>query len=310
MLWLSFRLPRVARGPVSPLWRQRAAIHNSAPCAYRPNDGSTSGSGNTNRPLFKAFAERLANNTATGNSGRQTFLPPKFPSGRAPATAPGGGQPAAGPRSQPMMLRGKALLQQKIQERIKERLDKVRKEDSGGQERAARDEEIKSAIITLISEEGVVLGAQPLAKVLHEMDRTQNTLVLVDPQQDPPACRVFSRKLIYERERLARKLRKAAPKAPRPQTIVLSESIGPHDLQIKLNRAQEMLNKGKRVTVVVESKGRQRSKEKRMEVGASILKQLTPHASVCAPPVLEPNSWSVALQGKAVASSSSSSSSE
>ncbi|KAJ2904054.1 hypothetical protein GGI21_004347, partial [Coemansia aciculifera] len=106
--------------------------------------------------------------------------------------------------------------------------------------------------------------------------------------------------LIYERERMARKLRKAAPKAPRPQTIVLSECIGAHDLQIKVNRAREMLGKGKRVTVVVESKGKKGSKEKRMEVGASIMKLLADHASVCAPPVVEPNSWSVALQGKAV----------
>ncbi|KAJ2793276.1 hypothetical protein H4S07_007102, partial [Coemansia furcata] len=193
---------------------------------------------------------------------------------------------------------------QKIQERIKERLEKVRKEEGGGQERAARDEEITSAIITLISEEGVVLGAQPLAKVLHEMDRTLNTLVLVDPQQDPPACRVFSRKLIYEKERLARKQRKQAPKQPRPQTLVVGESIGAHDLQIKIGKAQDMLAKGKRVTMVVESKGRQRSAEKRAEVGATIVAQLTPHASFCAPPVLEPNSWSVALQGKVVASSS------
>ncbi|KAJ2107830.1 hypothetical protein IW146_007123 [Coemansia sp. RSA 922] len=264
------------------LYSRRAAIHNSATCSYRPNESST---GNTSRPLFKSFADRL------GSGGRQAPLPSKFPSG---ATAT--------PRSRPPMLSGKALLQQKIQERIKERLDKVRKEDSGGQERAARDEEIKSAIITLISEEGVVLGAHPLAKVLHEMDRAQNTLVLVDPQQDPPACRVFSRKLIYERERLARKQRKATPKQPRPQTIVLTESIGVHDLQIKINRAQEMLAKGKRVTMVIESKGRQRSSEKRAEVGASIMNQLAQHASVCAPPVLEPNSWSVALQGKVVAS--------
>ncbi|KAJ2868548.1 hypothetical protein GGH94_000080 [Coemansia aciculifera] len=271
------------------LYSRRAAIHNSASCSYRPNE-SSAGSSNTSRPLFKSFAERLGSSSSS-SGGRQAPLPSKFPSG---ATAT--------PRSRPPMLSGKVLLQQKIQERIKERLDKVRKEESGGQERAARDEEIKSAIITLISEEGVVLGAHPLAKVLHEMDRAQNTLVLVDPQQDPPACRVFSRKLIYERERLARKQRKAAPKQPRPQTIVLSESIGVHDLQIKINRAQEMLAKGKRVTMVVESKGRQRSSEKRAEVGASIMKQLAQHASVCAPPVLEPNSWSVALQGKAVAS--------
>ncbi|KAJ2490349.1 hypothetical protein IWW37_003234 [Coemansia sp. RSA 2050] len=209
----------------------------------------------------------------------------------------------AAAKTRPPMLSGKALLQQRIQERIKERIEKVRKEESGGQERAARDEEIESAIVTVISEEGVVLGAQPLAKVLHEMDRSLYTLVLVDPQQDPPACRVFSRKLIYEKERLARKQRAAAPKKPRPQTIVMSESIGSHDLLIKIGRARDMLAKGKRVTMVVESKGRHRSSAKRAEVGEDIMKQLAQHAAVCAPPVLEPNSWSVTLQGKVVVAS-------
>ncbi|KAJ2826721.1 hypothetical protein GGI24_002833, partial [Coemansia furcata] len=242
----SFHSRCTAKGPVA-LWGRKAALHNSAPCANRPND-STSGNG---RPLFKSFAERL------GSSGRPAPLPSRFPSSAATTTP--------SPRTRAPVLSGKAILQQKIQERIKERLEKVRKEEGGGQERAARDEEITSAIITLISEEGVVLGAQPLAKVLHEMDRTLNTLVLVDPQQDPPACRVFSRKLIYEKERLARKQRKQAPKQPRPQTLVVGESIGAHDLQIKIGKAQDMLAKGKRVTMVVESKGRQRSAEKRAE---------------------------------------------
>ncbi|KAJ1823980.1 hypothetical protein GGH91_001596 [Coemansia sp. RSA 2671] len=224
----------------------------------------------------------------TNNSGRQSPLPSMFPGGA--------------PKTRPPILSGKALLQQRIQERIKERIEKVRKEESGGQERAARDEEIQSAIVTVISEEGVVLGAQPLAKVLHEMDRSLYTLVLVDPQQDPPACRMFSRKLIYEKERLARKQRAAAPKKPRPQTVVMSESIGRHDLLIKIGRARDMLAKGKRVTMVVESKGKHRSSVKRAEVGEEIVKQLTQHASVCAPPVLEPNTWSVTLQGKVVAS--------
>ncbi|KAJ2745452.1 mitochondrial splicing system protein [Coemansia sp. BCRC 34301] len=136
-----------------------------------------------------------------------------------------------------------------IQERIKERLFNVRNEDS--QERAPRDEEIKSAMITLISSEGVVQGTQPLARVLHEMDRKQDTLVLVDGHQDPPACRIFSRKLIYERERMARKA--AQKTAPRPQTIVMGESIETRDLHIKVEKVKAMLAKGKRVTVVVES---------------------------------------------------------
>ncbi|KAJ2468891.1 hypothetical protein GGI02_003563 [Coemansia sp. RSA 2322] len=230
---------------------------------------------------FKAFADRL------GDSA---------------------GFKAVGVQQQPLAPASrKAQLQSRIMERIKERVASARKDGAQGSglERAARDEEIPATLITLISEEGVVQeGTRVLAQVLGALDRTQYTLVLVDGARSPPACRVFSRKLMYERERMARKQRKeSSRRQPRPQTIVVSDAIGPHDLAVKMARAAEMLAKGKRVTVVVESKARRNraSPDLRAQIGASVLAQLEPHAAVCGPPTLEPSLWSVLLQGKAAA---------
>ncbi|KAJ2787709.1 hypothetical protein GGI15_000480 [Coemansia interrupta] len=192
--------------------------------------------------------------------------------------------------------RGKALLQERIQQRIQQRLELTQQQKRDDTNAAPRDDKIPHPMITLIALDGTIDGVHPLSHVLRTTDLNEYTLVLVDSQQNPPACRLFSRKLLYERERQAKKSQRAAARGSKMQVVQMSAVIGDHDLGIKLRKVGELLDKGKRVSVVVEHKGRDRSKDRRQEVGAKVLAQVQQMGwSASGPPVVEPSTWSLTL---------------
>ncbi|KAJ1957660.1 hypothetical protein GGI12_004962 [Dipsacomyces acuminosporus] len=188
-----------------------------------------------------------------------------------------------------------------IQQKIQRRLEKVKKEDNDGKDRLPRDEEIQSAMITLISLDGTIEGIRPLSQVLNELDREQYTLMMVNAQEQPPACRVFSRKILYEREKQAKKQKKLASKSSsKPQIIQLNANIGDHDLGIKLKKTLGLLEKGKRVTIVIEKRSFNARKNDRVqEIAPVIMSQVEGHCSIVNSPSVEGTTWSVSLQGKA-----------
>ncbi|KAJ1664144.1 hypothetical protein EV178_004356 [Coemansia sp. RSA 1646] len=168
---------------------------------------------------------------------------------------------------------------------------------SDKQERAPRDSEIKAPMVNLVLEDGSIDGIHPLTRVLGTMDRSLFTLVMVDPSQDPPVCRIFSRKILYERERQSRKQQNVAVKNAKPQRMVMACAIGDHDLEIKMRKTMDLLAKGRRVTVVIEHKGRQMP-DRRKELGAKVMAELQEKFSVVSPPAMEGRMWSVMFQGK------------
>ncbi|KAJ2685638.1 hypothetical protein GGH99_003709 [Coemansia sp. RSA 1285] len=166
-------------------------------------------------------------------------------------------------------------------------------------DRALRDEEINTPMIALVTESGVMSGVHPLSQVLGTMDRSLYTLVMVDSSRDPPTCRVFSRKILYERERSTKKQQSTASKNAKPQRIVMGSEIDSHDLEIKMCKITDMLTRGRRVIIVVERKGRRRGSDMRKEIAEKIMTRFEPKFSIVSPPSVEGNSWMVMFQGKA-----------
>ncbi|KAJ2631841.1 hypothetical protein IW137_004760, partial [Coemansia sp. RSA 1287] len=180
---------------------------------------------------------------------------------------------------------------------IEERVARTRKQTPTKSERAPRDEEITAPMIMLVSEEGVPQGVHPLKTVLRGLDREQYTLVMVDSTEEPPTCRIYLRKILYDREKNARKQNSDSKRKSKAQMLQIRSSISDHDIEVKCNKLISMLEKGRRVTVVVERAQNEQGKDRRNAVGETIMKKVANHATVSSSPTSDKTMWMVVLQG-------------
>jgi translation initiation factor IF-3 len=82
-------------------------------------------------------------------------------------------------------------------------------------------------------------------------------LVEVAPAAKPPVCKILNySKYRYEQEKQDRQQR-AKGKAPDLKEVRLSLKIGEHDLEVKAKRAKEFLEKGSKVRVMLQLRGRE-----------------------------------------------------
>ncbi|KAJ1801429.1 hypothetical protein LPJ56_006405, partial [Coemansia sp. RSA 2599] len=65
-----------------------------------------------------------------------------------------------------------------------------------------------------------------------------------------------------------------------------------------VKKALDLLDKGRRVMVVVEHKGKAARDDMRKVVGEKIMEMVAEKCSVGSPPVMDGRTWSVILQGK------------
>jgi translation initiation factor IF-3 len=119
-------------------------------------------------------------------------------------------------------------------------------------------------MVRIVSEDNKLSPPQYTSSVLGSIDRKNETLMMVatsdsDPDSEAtsyPVCKILSKKAMHEAEK-ARQKKKELPSAT-VKTIELNWAIDPHDLQHRLQRVKDFLNKGWRVDVVMAGKKRGR----------------------------------------------------
>ncbi len=95
-------------------------------------------------------------------------------------------------------------------------------------------------------------------KAIEYAKRKGLDLVLVAPEADPPVCRIMDYgKYRYQQQKKEQRARKNQA-SNQIKEVRLSLTIGEHDLQIKLNKAKELLDHGHRVMLSLRLFGRQR----------------------------------------------------
>ncbi|KAJ2714234.1 hypothetical protein H4R19_001835 [Coemansia spiralis] len=191
--------------------------------------------------------------------------------------------------------RGKDLARLRIAEKIERRMEQQRERETGPQ-RAPRDEEIKATMVSLVGEDGAQQGIHRLDEVLSSMDRKEHTLVMVDPHSQPPVCRLFQRKILYDREKRARKAKAAQIRTTKVHTIRLRDSIGDHDLEIKCDHLAAFLAKGQRVSISLQKAKRSDGSRIRL-IGDRIMKRAEGLCTVAVSPTIDHGQWTVTLQG-------------
>ena len=121
--------------------------------------------------------------------------------------------------------------------------------------RAPRDEEIKATYIKLADGTGKLQEGLLLTSVLAGLDREKEWLVQVAESTDgnPEAiCRIVKKATLREGERQRAKSARATARSNK--TLELNWAIDPHDLEHRLGRLQDFLEKGMRVEITVAPK--------------------------------------------------------
>jgi len=121
------------------------------------------------------------------------------------------------------------------------------------------NEKIREKEVRVIGESGEQLGIMPMAEALDLALRQQLDLVEVSPNAVPPVCKIMDYgKYRYEKEKDEKKNRKKQ-KTDVVKEIKLGIKIAAHDLEIKAKRIKEFLDKGFKVKVSIEARGREKT---------------------------------------------------
>ncbi|KAI9593546.1 hypothetical protein BDF19DRAFT_415375 [Syncephalis fuscata] len=123
-------------------------------------------------------------------------------------------------------------------------------------ERPPRDEEITAPFIEVVEENGELKPGGPwkTRDVLHTLDREQYFILEVDSTANPPVCRIYSKKERYEKQRLMKERKRALASTRVSKQLIVGDNVQPHDMEHKLKKARQMLSKGYRVTLSVETR--------------------------------------------------------
>ena len=119
--------------------------------------------------------------------------------------------------------------------------------------------QIKAPEVRVIDSEGKQIGVMKLEQALEEAKKRNLDLVQITDKVSPPVCKIVDYgKFLYE---LKKKERKAKPKTSDLKNIRLSFNISLHDLEIKAEKVKDILEKGDKVRVEMQLKGRERALE-------------------------------------------------
>lgn len=122
--------------------------------------------------------------------------------------------------------------------------------------------DIDSNKLRVIDSDGEQLGVMSKFQALDKAESQELDLVLIVPDAEPPVAKIISlNKYNYE----LKKREKLQAKNARANAIEIKEvkfrpGIGEHDLQIKMRRAQQFLDKGAKVKITIQMRGREMSK--------------------------------------------------
>ncbi|KAG0046940.1 hypothetical protein BGZ83_007910 [Gryganskiella cystojenkinii] len=144
-------------------------------------------------------------------------------------------------------------------------------------DRPRRDEEIESQWIQFVTEDGQLGGQKTLSSVLRTMDRGQFFLVEVDPNAQPPICKLFSKKELFDKAKAAKQAKKA--NTVTTKELQLNWGTDAHDLSHKLAKCRAFLEKGYRLEIQVNGKkGRHTTPDEREVVMQRLKDEFEPVA--------------------------------
>jgi translation initiation factor IF-3 len=146
---------------------------------------------------------------------------------------------------------------------------------------------IRASKVQLIDQEGENQGVVPIGEALNLAKEAQLDLVEVGPKVSPPVCKIMDfSKYLYEQNKKQRGNKKG--KAKEQKEFRFSPVIEKADIEHRVRRAKEYLDKGHPVRLVMQKKGRQ-PMDLAKETFAEILTNFDDYSSIEAEPKRDRN---------------------
>lgn len=128
---------------------------------------------------------------------------------------------------------------------------------------------IQASQLRVIDSEGKQIGVISKEEALAKAKQAGLDLVEIAPQANPPVAKIVEfQKFKYEENKKERGSKKSSEGSLKE--LWLSPRIAEHDLQVRLDRAQEFLKEGHKVKLTVKFKGREMAHP---ELGHEVLRQ-------------------------------------
>lgn len=125
--------------------------------------------------------------------------------------------------------------------------------------RYRKNHEIRVPEVRVIGAEGEQLGVMSTSEALKAALAANLDLVEVSPLAQPPVVKIVDfGKLQYEQEKQLRKNKAASKRIGEMKGIRLSVTIGEHDLMVRVKNGQKFLDKGYKLKIELQLRGRQR----------------------------------------------------
>jgi translation initiation factor IF-3 len=127
--------------------------------------------------------------------------------------------------------------------------------------RIITNQDIKFDTLRVIGSDKTTLGVMSKEEALALANSEDLDLILIVEKAVPPVARIVDlNKYIYEQQKNEKEMAKKA-RAARIDTkeVKFKPNIGEHDLLIKLRQAQDFLDKGAKVKITIQMRGRENS---------------------------------------------------
>ena len=134
------------------------------------------------------------------------------------------------------------------------------------------NEDIKAKTVLVIGPNGEQVGVKPIEDALTLANYAGLDLVLLNPNSDPPVCKVMDyNKYRYEKQKQQKEaLKKQRANASELKEFRLSPVIDVGDFETKLKQVTKYLEKGDKIKLSIRFKGRQMA---HTELGKEVLER-------------------------------------
>jgi len=156
--------------------------------------------------------------------------------------------------------------------------------------------EIRATQVRLIGKDGKQVGVVTIEQAQAQAKQDGLDLVEISPNAKPPVCKVIDYgKFRYQMTKKERESKKAQHQA-KLKEVKVKPNIDEHDLQVKIKRAREFIEKGNKVRVTCMFRGREMAhQELGQKVALRIAEELSDVAQTESPPKQMGRNFSLVL---------------